>query len=137
MAGREGIRLTPRIKRKASALWVRSRPDLESDIDYHDCPVSRLRWRGFLLLLFMPSPLAGSGGGQPNMQTETKTQHEQEGVSSMSFRCERCGKAVPNGVPASKIVTQTRHRSYPHSVGTEIVKELLVCTKCAKELEKK
>ncbi|HUG90738.1 MAG TPA: hypothetical protein VML55_07895 [Planctomycetaceae bacterium] len=76
------------------------------------------------------------------------------------FRCQKCDTVVPQGVRSQKIVVQTRTRQYaargtrpsewrptrrrfpvartqPYDKGgegTEIVKELLVCPACAREL---
>ena len=54
----------------------------------------------------------------------------------MSFRCDYCDEAQPNGVKPIKVVTQTRNVTYPRTkddripTGTEIVKEVDLCVKC-------
>jgi len=49
----------------------------------------------------------------------------------VSYRCESCGKVVPNGTPMHKVVTQTRTKKYNSSEsGTEIVEEKGVCPQC-------
>lgn len=79
------------------------------------------------------------------------------------FRCQQCGTVVPAGTRATKIVTQTRRKEYqPREAeptsrggrfgrgrfsrrrrvidrggeGTEIVREIMVCPKCAAEFER-
>ena len=54
----------------------------------------------------------------------------------MSFRCENCNTAQRNHVQPHLHTVETRHRSYPNtsSTGTEIVKQIRICTVC-KELK--
>lgn len=57
----------------------------------------------------------------------------------MAFRCEVCSKAQPAGTQPEKLVTETRRKEYLQgggsSIGTEIVKELNVCSSCASEIQ--
>lgn len=77
------------------------------------------------------------------------------------FRCQQCDTVVPAGTRSNKIVTQTRSKVYESrgpdpserrgryprgrgrpkkkeydrgGTGTEIVREIMVCPKCAEEL---
>ena len=53
------------------------------------------------------------------------------------YRCDNCDAQVQARQPQIKIVTDEnkRPRTYPNgSVGWEIIRELNVCPKCAKEL---
>jgi hypothetical protein len=59
----------------------------------------------------------------------------------MSFKCGNCGKAQEVGTKPVKVVTETRHVTYPAiknfdgteriPEGWEIVKELNCCSECA------
>ena len=55
--------------------------------------------------------------------------------AEMSFSCQGCGKQVGPGVKMTKIVVESRRKVYKghrsHPVGTEIVKVIGVCPKCA------
>lgn len=54
----------------------------------------------------------------------------------MSFKCQNCGKAQPDGSKPTKVVTETRSVTYPRTpaglipTGTEIVKEVDLCKNC-------
>jgi len=58
------------------------------------------------------------------------------------YRCQKCGKVSGSGEPAHKTITETRQKEYSNddrgrtrlTYGTEIVKELTICTKCAEKL---
>ena len=55
----------------------------------------------------------------------------------MSFRCDWCDKAQPNGTPTNTVVVKTRNVTYPTTkegkipTGTEIVAEVDLCARCA------
>ncbi len=57
----------------------------------------------------------------------------------MSFKCTYCSEPQPNGVKLNKVVIETRNVTYPRTgdgqtpSGTEIVKEVDLCAKCAAE----
>lgn len=62
----------------------------------------------------------------------------------MSFRCQNCGKALPQYFKGTKVITEIRSVNYPSRVyhqgrkkvedpggqGVQIVKELLTCGTC-------
>jgi len=53
----------------------------------------------------------------------------------MSFKCDYCSEAQPNGVKPNRVVTETRNVTYQTRdgqtpSGTEIVKEANLCAKC-------
>jgi len=62
------------------------------------------------------------------------------------YKCQKCGYNVKHNIPCKKIIIETRDKEYniPYigkdgkdyiktTVGTEIVKELKVCSRCEKE----
>lgn len=57
----------------------------------------------------------------------------------MSFKCNYCNESQPNGIKLNKVVVETRNVTYPRTgdgeapIGTEIVKEVDLCAKCAGE----
>jgi formylmethanofuran:tetrahydromethanopterin formyltransferase len=63
----------------------------------------------------------------------------------MSFKCQYCGKAQEVGTKPVKVVTETRHVTYPvvkdylgnerTPEGFEIVREINCCKECAELLE--
>jgi hypothetical protein len=66
----------------------------------------------------------------------------------MSFRCQRCNKAQPQGTATIKVVTQKRAATYqsrvnekgevfdPGGEGWEIVKEINLCADCKDAMDK-
>jgi hypothetical protein len=67
----------------------------------------------------------------------------------MSYRCQKCNYAVPSGIPQIKRVVKTRRKTYTKTVegrhgpmeivlgqGHETVKELALCRRCNKRLNK-
>lgn len=61
----------------------------------------------------------------------------------MSYRCEKCNKTVPHGVPAHRVTTKTEPFEHPFRKdanrdgsndegghGTRIVREMTVCGGC-------
>lgn len=54
----------------------------------------------------------------------------------MSFKCNYCSEAQPNGVKPNRVVAETRNVTYPRTgdgqqpSGTEIVKEVDLCANC-------
>jgi hypothetical protein len=54
----------------------------------------------------------------------------------MSFKCDYCSNAQPNGIKPNKVVVETRIKTYPATkdgkfpTGTEIVKEVDLCRDC-------
>ncbi len=67
----------------------------------------------------------------------------------MSFRCEACGKSSPAGTPQTKVITNTRQKTYIKVVegkygpktlvmgqGQETVTEKNLCVKCVETLDK-
>ena len=55
----------------------------------------------------------------------------------MSYICTYCNEPQPNSVKLNKVVVETRNVTYPRTAegqlptGTEIVKEVDLCAKCA------
>jgi hypothetical protein len=53
----------------------------------------------------------------------------------MSFKCDYCSEPQPNGIKPNKVVVETRNVTYRTKdgqtpSGTEIVKEVDLCTGC-------
>ena len=54
----------------------------------------------------------------------------------MSFKCDNCSEAQPNGVKPNRVVVETRNVTYKARgegqtpTGTEIVKEVNLCATC-------
>lgn len=54
----------------------------------------------------------------------------------MSYKCDYCSEAQPNGVKQNKLTVETRNVTYPRTgdgqapTGTEIVKEVSLCANC-------
>ena len=55
------------------------------------------------------------------------------------FKCDRCKKITKSGEKQTKKVIETRNKNYINgdkkTTGKEIVKEINLCEKCAKEEE--
>ena len=69
----------------------------------------------------------GRPGGTGEWTGHIPPANQEKRRKPMSFKCDKCGKTVPSGFRANRVVIETRDKK---SGGTEIVREEKWCQKC-------